>query len=315
MINIKYSMPEDINKLIQLQQKYTEKYPDYIIRGKDVFSSHPVFQEGKNIICVYSDSKLTGFASVFPEIRNEKKTEEVVSNKIWFDIIVNPEASEKEKIKKLLLEEVKKRALNLKEFTPDRIELAVCKFSSELSCIRFYKNNGFKHKETNLLMLRSLSKKSETLKFSGNEKNNLKIKLCQLKSAEWKEKYLNARNSAFKNSSVDMVDLNWFLAGMQEGSALIALHKGKVIGGGFIYSVDKDIGVIEDVFTIPQWRRKGIATKIIRYALGYAKSIKLSGIELEVLKENKKAVNLYKNLGFKVIKEEIELTKGIKNNK
>lgn len=67
---------------------------------------------------------------------------------------------------------------------------------------------------------------------------------------------------------------------------------GKVIGSITTYSKDDGI-FLDEIYIDTNYRNKGIGTKIIEYILKNNKVVYLN-----VYKENKKAVSLYKKLGF-----------------
>lgn len=63
---------------------------------------------------------------------------------------------------------------------------------------------------------------------------------------------------------------------------------------------------ISDLFVIDKFRGKGIATKLIKACLKIAKEKKAKKVLLGVLVNNKKALNLYEKLGFKINRYEME---------
>ena len=75
----------------------------------------------------------------------------------------------------------------------------------------------------------------------------------------------------------------------------------KIIGyiGSWFF---KDFVHITNVAVHPDFRKKGIGTKLMNYIINLAKSRKVKKIVLEVRVSNIIAQRLYKNLGFKVEK-------------
>jgi len=55
--------------------------------------------------------------------------------------------------------------------------------------------------------------------------------------------------------------------------------------------------------TLKEYRGKGLATKIFKYSIPYLREAGIKQYLLEVLQHNTKAVSVYKNLGFEVIRE------------
>lgn len=82
----------------------------------------------------------------------------------------------------------------------------------------------------------------------------------------------------------------------------IELYKVIIVDGEIVGSLlveDKDDGVIlDEIYLEEDYRNKGIGTKIIKQVLLGNKIV-----YLWVYQKNKKAIKLYKSLGFKVIQE------------
>ena len=58
---------------------------------------------------------------------------------------------------------------------------------------------------------------------------------------------------------------------------------------------------ITNVAVLPEYRRKGIAKKLILHIENMAKDIHVKQINLEVRESNRQAINLYEQMGFKNI--------------
>ncbi|MFW6308764.1 MAG: GNAT family N-acetyltransferase [bacterium] len=308
MIKIRKYKQQDIHEIMNLQEKYAARYPDYIIRDREIFRQHPAFQGGQNIFCAFQKGKMVGYSALFPDLAG--KSSPVAKNcKIWFDIIIDPSFSHREKVRELILDKVIEKSREIKnEYSISQVELAVCKFASELPSVDFYQKRNFVQKDLNLLMLKQLDGESLAIEVP----QGLSFQNWQLKTKEQKNKYLKARNLAFPDSQMDLVDLNWFLSGLNQGLAIVALQKKeKVVGGCFVYLVEEKVGVIEDLFTVPDWRRKGIAQKTVQSVFTYAREKNMTQLELEVSNKKQGVVELYKKAGFRVVKREVELGKKI----
>lgn len=55
--------------------------------------------------------------------------------------------------------------------------------------------------------------------------------------------------------------------------------------------------------TLKEYRGKGLATEVFKYSIPYLKEIGIRQYLLEVLQHNTKAVSVYRNLGFEVMRE------------
>lgn len=116
---------------------------------------------------------------------------------------------------------------------------------------------------------------------------------------QYERKYDNTIDEKFivKDYFINMIN--------NQNILLLYKKESKPIGYIFAKKID-DKYLIDGVYIDINFRNKGIATKLIKEII---KEIYLLGdyeICINVLKQNKNAVKLYKNLGF-IVKEEDEL--------
>jgi GNAT superfamily N-acetyltransferase len=81
---------------------------------------------------------------------------------------------------------------------------------------------------------------------------------------------------------------------------LVAYHNGDKTAIGFLClkeNTDK-LYLIEDVFVDPNYRKMGVANRLLNYATAFAKENGAKKIHLNVYTTNTNAINLYKKLGF-----------------
>jgi len=55
---------------------------------------------------------------------------------------------------------------------------------------------------------------------------------------------------------------------------------------------------VNELYVHPAYRRRGIATKLMKQAFDYLKSIGVTHVRLNVMMKNQAAINLYRKLGF-----------------
>ena len=61
---------------------------------------------------------------------------------------------------------------------------------------------------------------------------------------------------------------------------------------------DRDEGYVTNIAVFPQYRRRGVATKLMKTLMKYAKDNEMSMLSLEVRPSNEAARKLYEDLGF-----------------
>lgn len=81
---------------------------------------------------------------------------------------------------------------------------------------------------------------------------------------------------------------------------LIALNGEKLIGYCGIQTVAGE-GNITNVAVLPEYRKQGIATRLIEEMISYGNAIKLDFITLEVRESNTNAIKLYEKFGFEKV--------------
>jgi len=90
---------------------------------------------------------------------------------------------------------------------------------------------------------------------------------------------------------------------------LFSVDKGQTCGlllGSLFKNVYITSGYIDDIFIKKEYRRKGYAKKLIESFIKITKNKKATKVRLGLRTKNKKALKLYKKLGFKIKYYEME---------
>ena len=83
---------------------------------------------------------------------------------------------------------------------------------------------------------------------------------------------------------------------------LVAVLNGKTVGYiGFHFIVDE--GYIANIAVLPEYRKKGIASSLLRQAIETANEKSLTFLSLEVRKSNESAISLYRKFDFEIVGE------------
>ena len=85
-------------------------------------------------------------------------------------------------------------------------------------------------------------------------------------------------------------------------STFLAFDSDKPVGVAALYRDQdhKDAGELIQVWVSPEHRGSGVAGQLIQSTLAWAKESGISQIRTEVLDTNKRAIQLYERIGFKV---------------
>ena len=80
---------------------------------------------------------------------------------------------------------------------------------------------------------------------------------------------------------------------------LTAIEDGMAIGLVLI-DRDPDVAFIDNLYVVPQKRRKGVGQELIRHTIRELKRRNIKSVELMVTAENQAAIGLYEKSGFDV---------------
>ena len=72
-----------------------------------------------------------------------------------------------------------------------------------------------------------------------------------------------------------------------------------ILGFSGMYIAANTEGYVYNIAVIPEYRKKGIGTELMKTLLKYSNKNKLEFLSLEVRESNFEAISIYKNLGFK----------------
>jgi GNAT superfamily N-acetyltransferase len=301
MKNVKYRNfhPDDAQAMTVLQHRALEYCPD---TGKFEagFWLSPGFQEGKNImIAETTDSRIVGYAAISSAYYSNTLEARV----FWIDLRSDPDLDGDSTIKDNLLEKIIQRGWEIKsEENRDCAAVGATYFAQGQNCIDYLKSHGFAHFETMLAMRRNLSEPIPIVERIAT----IEIKSWKMEKRSEKLAYLQARELAFEYplGSVELLEHFSRSELWQGGTSFAAFaDQGKIIASIMALSN----GLLDYVFVIPEWRRKGIAKILVAKALDFLRSNGHSQAWLEVYSHNQAAINLYHQFGFERFKEEISL--------
>lgn len=106
--------------------------------------------------------------------------------------------------------------------------------------------------------------------------------------------------------SADFFDESWpkasFLSELKKANSAVfcAIFDGNIIAAACVENQFGD-GYLHNIAVDTEFRRKGIANKLLGECIGFVSSLGVKRMYLEVRVSNESAVSLYKKSGFKVI--------------
>lgn len=87
------------------------------------------------------------------------------------------------------------------------------------------------------------------------------------------------------------------------GSAILVIRKRKrIVSSVTIWDIDEDVMALENIFTIPSYRERGLASKLVSFAINEGIKRGKKKIRLTVYGDDAEAIAMYYKYGFKVTK-------------
>jgi GNAT superfamily N-acetyltransferase len=290
--------PSDAENMVALQTRCINYCSDTSVFEAGFWFA-PGFNDGKNIIiATLLSGEIIGYAAITPSYFARTLDARI----LWFDLRVDPIHKKCIALKDALLHKIFMLGREIKnELKLDRAAVAATYFSTGKSSIEYLSKQGFCHFESALAMRKKLSKTIQIF----HQPSDIEILEWRMPSQSDQENFLTANEAAFGYQSWDIDSLQHFMNSKlwNKGIAVTAFFKGKVISSVMVLSN----GLMETVFTIPNWRRKGIARILVSRALQFLYENGHQQAWLEVLSNNIGAQSLYRSFGFKAFKEELSL--------
>lgn len=112
--------------------------------------------------------------------------------------------------------------------------------------------------------------------------------------------YLAATGAA-NNGHADSKAEYMFRSGDESFLSFRAVYGGKTVGGISVWNIGEKHCATENIFTIPEFRKKGIASELIATAFEEIKNRGATKATLSMLGSNVKAMRLYQKIGYKLL--------------
>lgn len=260
-----------------------------------------------NIFCaVNSENEILGVADLEPHISwtpiDKDCQDPDYIYRLGVNIRVNPEYIADKNLRSCLMDTLLTRAKEIKRDYPGK-KIRVIKYISSNSNeeMDFFISKGFVAYRTSLVMKRDLTEE---------------IKLCPCSSdfriVNWKmgtEEELKCHVEAdakCNNGAAWNIDTVRWMRYAPEWATFAAFSGDEFLGGVMTFSIGEERSATENIFVLPEWRRKGVAKAFITEALKYLKEKGKTMATLCADGDNKPAINLYKSLGYRMYSVNIE---------
>lgn len=216
-------------------------------------------------------------------------------------------------LRDLLFDGMMARAAEIRNSAPAK-DTKICfnYFSTETDSINYILSKGFKPSDGIYNMIRDLSEPIIQYKVP----EGLDIIEWRMETRDERTKYINAYNIVFPEKPWTVEGLEHFMkSDMWVCGTTITAFDGTEIAGSIILYWEADgkteqgkrQAYTENIFVMPKWRKKGVASCLISKGLSYLAQHGAKNAFLEVRANNIRALDIYKRMGYKIVKEQVVL--------
>ncbi len=222
--------------------------------------------------------------------------------KLRLGISVNFELEPPESLRDELLEALLMRAKELKKMHQGKkIRLIKYIASEDNAEIDYLLSKDFAAYRTSFVMKRDLTDEIP----DAPEVDGINVVNWKIATEEEKKQYLDAEAKSNAGVCWSLNQLSWYSFG-PEWDTFTAFSGDKVVGSTMTWMITDERSATENIFVIPEWRKKGVAKLVITEALKFLKNRGKNIATLSVFGDNKPAIALYKSLGYKMYFTNIE---------
>lgn len=294
-------------QVVQLYLAVTEKYKHAIFWWPGPEVNHD------NVYCAFNGKFLIGKGQVEvitiqsqaeDRVNEDEKGEKVESyHQIYMNIKVRPGVTNEEEVFQLLYGALYERALVLAQALPKThsVQVWVGNHHSEHENSALFVKHGFTPKYRQYEMEKELNEVQETPDFHIPE---LQFIQTTLDSSKEEERYLRTESTIWPEYPLGLHRLRELKSRTHFTSFAALDAKQELVASVMVCQENENSGSIEEVFVVPTWRKKGIASHLIRCGMKYLHDKGYPSVRLSVQTENEKALEVYRSLGFIVSGEE-----------
>jgi ribosomal protein S18 acetylase RimI-like enzyme len=295
-LTIQNYQPNLIEGLKKLYQAVMGKNPNTVFwwPGDQEFS-------WQYCLCLMDGEEMIGKGQVQPiNVQQPGVANSSAKHAVYLNIKLHPEHEENQEAFTLLYDALYAKALEIKAHLPTefRTQLCVGNASSEEANNLLVTAKGFTPLNFLYGMERDLTIPITAIQ---TPTEGFSIQYWKMETSEEEQRYLQLESLIWPENALSTGRLAEYKS--KEGwTAITAVVHDDIIGSVMCWEEiegNDKYGEIEDLFVLPEWRKKGIAQALLIKALATLKDRGLERAELMVLTDNENALRLYQNAGFR----------------
>ncbi|GFZ32221.1 hypothetical protein CSC2_27470 [Clostridium zeae] len=263
--------------------------------------------KAENIFCaVNSRNEILGVGDLEPHISwtniDNNCQEADYIYRLCVNIRMNSAYEVRSDVCSSLIDALFTRAKEIKKNYPEKKVRVIKYISSESNEeMNFYISKGFVAYRNSLVMKRDLSEEIEECHMS----SDFKIVNWKMETDEEVKYYVQTDVKCNDGAAWNFDTVSW-MRYSPEWATFAAFSGNEFLGGVMTYVIEEERSATENIFVLPEWRRKGVAKAFITEALKYLKENGKTMATLCADGDNKPAINLYKSLGYRMHSVNIE---------
>ncbi|TQR40544.1 GNAT family N-acetyltransferase [Paenibacillus popilliae] len=293
-LQIRHVQQEDMPLLGELYQSVTS-------RPNAIFWWIGEEANWSNVYCAFEHGKMVakgqvGIINIVPPGRDQEN-----KHAIYVNIKAIPEREHDYVLLDRIYELLYARAVELKATLPTEYGTRLCvgNNSTEVTNNQFFLQRGFRHLISQYHMERMIEAPIPELQLP----ETYQFSHWNLDTSEEAVAYLDIDTEIWPDNPLGLERLNEFKQYPLWTSMVV--RQGDTVVAGLLIWKEDETAHIDNVFVREQWRGQGLAKFLLAQALQYAKSHDIPRASLEVLTDNRTALQLYESLGFEQKAEEI----------
>jgi ribosomal protein S18 acetylase RimI-like enzyme len=300
----------DDEALITLQRAYAAACPGVAVLPPTTYAG-PGFDRGRHVLCARDASgRLLGYAPLLVPDGEPEGGETI----LWTAFLVDPDVSPAMRVLEFLHEALLAHATALPR---DKIAQQQCLqtdvLPSEELVQCFLRGQGWSEGYRIYDMSRDLAQPLVDAPCPAG----VRVRLSDLRAEGDAACYLQERNGCFPTAlwSADSLAHLLRVAVWPSGMGVMTAWADEdLVGAVMLYRDPEEpqrVGYTEDIFCVPQWRNRGVASHLIVRSLEHLQGQGLLEARLQVSAENPSALGLYRRLGYVVREEKVVLMRGL----
>jgi GNAT superfamily N-acetyltransferase len=219
---------------------------------------------------------------------------------LYLNLLLEEGIGEGDRIKDALLERALQRAVEIKEEAGQpTARVYACFFKHQQDEVAYFVSRGFVQDESMYILEWRTGTPLPPVDFP----TDVAIRSWDLETDAEKERFIETHRLVFPRHPYSIPQLEQ-LASQPSWCNYTAWYQGAIAGNIMVFTrqdASECIGVIEDLFVLENYRRKGIGRALLQTTLVYLQSVDLPRVQLEMWSTNQPAFKRYQSLGFKVV--------------